>query len=121
MVRGLTQSTHDSKNMFENINTHIELELLSIGSRTTEAQWGPDWLAVEAIKTAVATPAIESAPPAVAAAAPHLVPVSLDEGCPRCGSREFRDFPIHSGTSIRRDCRCGRTLDFPIWAPEGER
>jgi hypothetical protein len=34
----------------------------------------------------------------------------------RCGSTTWRDVPIHSGLSLRRDCgRCGRFIDFPIW------
>ena len=34
----------------------------------------------------------------------------------RCGSTTSRDFPIHDGQSIRRDCgRCRRFLDFPVW------
>ncbi len=34
----------------------------------------------------------------------------------RCGSTTWRDFPIHGGQSVRRDCeRCGRFIDFPIW------
>jgi len=34
----------------------------------------------------------------------------------RCGSTTWRDFPIHNGQSVRRDCgRCGRFTEFPIW------
>ena len=107
--------------MFENTNTHIELELVSVGSRTLADHWGPDWLADEAIRPSIIEPEVAPTPVPVAAVIPCFVPVSLDEGCPRCGSREFRDFPIHGGASVRRDCRCGRTLDFPVWAPEAER
>jgi hypothetical protein len=40
----------------------------------------------------------------------------LSEPCPRCGSFEFIDSPIHNGRSLRRDCRnCGRTHSFPRW------
>lgn len=36
--------------------------------------------------------------------------------CERCGSREFRDFALHHGRTVRRDCAdCGRTLGFPVW------
>ncbi|TWT86242.1 hypothetical protein Mal64_37810 [Pseudobythopirellula maris] len=38
--------------------------------------------------------------------------------CERCGSRSYRDTPIHDGRSVRRDCaQCGRTLGHPVWAP----
>lgn len=41
--------------------------------------------------------------------------------CPRCGSRERKDFTIHGGQSIRRDCaRCGHTLGFPVWYGQKE-
>jgi len=41
--------------------------------------------------------------------------------CDRCGSDQHRDFPIHGGRSIRRDCgRCGRTLGFLKWQPPRE-
>jgi hypothetical protein len=34
----------------------------------------------------------------------------------RCGSTEFRDFPIHDGQSTRRDCgQCGRFIAFVRW------
>src|SRR5262245_16793296 len=34
----------------------------------------------------------------------------------RCGSSEHRDFRIHSGQSVRRDCAaCKRFLSFPVW------
>jgi hypothetical protein len=33
-----------------------------------------------------------------------------------CGATTWRDFVIHGGQSVRRDCgRCGRFLDFPVW------
>jgi hypothetical protein len=36
--------------------------------------------------------------------------------CPRCGSHEHRDVPIHDGASTRRDCaRCHRFICFPVW------
>jgi len=38
----------------------------------------------------------------------------------RCGSAAWRDVPIHSGQSVRRDCgRCGRFLDFSCLVWEG--
>ena len=41
--------------------------------------------------------------------------------CDRCGSDQHKDFPIHGGRSIRRDCgQCGRTLGFPQWQPTQE-
>jgi hypothetical protein len=34
----------------------------------------------------------------------------------KCGSREYRDTPIHEGQSMRRECaRCHRIVGFPIW------
>jgi hypothetical protein len=37
----------------------------------------------------------------------------------KCGSEESRDFPIHDGLSVRRDClHCGRFIDFTIWYGE---
>jgi putative DNA primase/helicase len=36
--------------------------------------------------------------------------------CPRCGSTELRQTPIHEGQSARLDCtKCWHTIDFPIW------
>jgi hypothetical protein len=38
----------------------------------------------------------------------------------RCGSTAWRDFPIHGGRSVRRDCAvCRRFIDFPIWYGTG--
>lgn len=34
----------------------------------------------------------------------------------RCGSTQFRDYVIHDGKSVRRDCAiCGRFIAFPVW------
>lgn len=35
--------------------------------------------------------------------------------CDRCNGTEHVDVVIHEGDSIRRDCRCGRVLGFPVW------
>jgi hypothetical protein len=41
---------------------------------------------------------------------------SVEIVCPRCGSSDYRDFPVHGGDSIRRDCaRCDLCLYYPIW------
>ncbi len=41
--------------------------------------------------------------------------------CERCGSDQHKDFPIHGGRSIRRDCaQCGRTIGFSRWQPPKE-
>ena len=34
--------------------------------------------------------------------------------CDRCGGSKFRDIPI-TGGRVRRDCVCGRFLDFVRW------
>jgi hypothetical protein len=42
--------------------------------------------------------------------------------CPRCGSDQFKDVPIHGGKSIRRDCaKCSKFLAFPRWSPKEDR
>ena len=52
--------------------------------------------------------------------APVSDPASRAEPVCRCGSTTWRDVPIHSGQSIRRDCgRCGRFIEFPIWYGNG--
>lgn len=35
--------------------------------------------------------------------------------CDRCERTEHVDVVIHDGQSLRRDCKCGRTLGFPVW------
>jgi hypothetical protein len=41
--------------------------------------------------------------------------------CDRCGSDQHKDFPIHGGQSIRRDCaKCGRFISWPNWNPPQE-
>jgi hypothetical protein len=46
----------------------------------------------------------------------------LQGPCDSCGSTCFRDKPIHSGRSMRRDCAaCGKTWGFPVWASEAKR
>lgn len=36
--------------------------------------------------------------------------------CPKCGSTNFTDPPIHDGQSTRRDCaNCGRLIGYPKW------
>jgi tubulysin polyketide synthase-like protein len=38
--------------------------------------------------------------------------------CDRCGSDEIKDYPIHDGRSLRRDCsQCGKFIEFPKWNP----
>ena len=63
-------------------------------------------------------------------AAPALPRCDSDPAAPpaepvcRCGSPRYRDTPIHTGQSARRDCAgCGRFLDFPVWygSPDGPR
>lgn len=55
-------------------------------------------------------PPATSLPPAPAAAA------RIDPVCRRCGSREYRDVPIHEGQSVRWDCaKCDAFVDFPFW------
>ena len=37
----------------------------------------------------------------------------------RCGSTKYREFRIHGGKTVRRDCAvCGRFLGFPVWHGE---
>lgn len=37
----------------------------------------------------------------------------------RCGSTKYREFRIHGGKTVRRDCAvCGRFLGFPAWHGE---
>lgn len=38
--------------------------------------------------------------------------------CDRCGASDFHDAPIHDGRSVRRDCRCGRFMGWPVWYGE---
>ena len=56
-----------------------------------------------------------ASPPAIAAA-PRSDVDQAPRRCTRCKGTRFRDFPIHKGRSVRRDCaHCGRTLGFPVW------
>ena len=49
-------------------------------------------------------------------------PAAADFRCSTCGCVRFVDVKIHGdGRSVRRDCwRCGHTIGFPIWNPNGE-
>lgn len=46
----------------------------------------------------------------------NLTPIVIEPNVCKCGSREFKDVPIHSGQSISRDCaRCGKFVMFLKW------
>jgi len=57
--------------------------------------------------------------PDVAPALPAVMgddPAKPAKASCHCGSTTWRDFPIHGGQSVRRDCgRCGKFLAFPVW------
>jgi hypothetical protein len=86
------------------------------GTRTNADHWGPAWLHSSSAKHVEVKRAVELANPEWQPE-PAKPPVeTTGDICDRCGSTEFRDFPIHDGASVGRDCaHCRRTWGFPVW------
>ncbi len=128
-VRDPIQSTHYEISSFMSVvNAISAIELLSIGSRTIAdhpGQWGPSWLTATPVETTskpAETPVIPELPALPTPTPTPIEAVYQADACPKCGSAEFRDTPIHDGQSTRRDCSyCHRTWGFPIWTPLSER